>query len=74
MPPLRYFRQLARLVAGGMAAEQVPCGPGPQVHAAAPGACAHAGYGDVFVARIGQRQDGFFDFHAGEARPRLRGG
>ncbi|TDC41552.1 TIGR03557 family F420-dependent LLM class oxidoreductase [Actinomadura sp. KC345] len=74
LPLPRHFRQLSRLVTEDMVAARVPCGPDPRVHAAALRAYADAGYDDVFVTQIGPRQDGFFDFYAGEVLPRLRGG
>ena len=52
-------------------AEQVPCGPDAERHAAAIQAYLDAGYDEVYVSQIGDDQEGFIDFCAREILPRF---
>ena len=72
LPMPRHFRQLTQLVPEK--AISSPCGPDPEVHAAAVREYAGAGFDEVYIGQVGPDQDGFFEFYAREVLPRLRGG
>jgi G6PDH family F420-dependent oxidoreductase len=70
LPLPRHFAQLAELVTEDMIS--APCGPDPQVHAAALEAYAKAGFDEVYVGQVGPDTEGFFEFYAREVLPRVR--
>jgi G6PDH family F420-dependent oxidoreductase len=66
-----HFEQAADLVTAEQMAEKIPCGPDPEVHAAALRAFVDAGYDEVFVSQVGDDQAEFFEFWSAEMLPRL---
>ena len=54
-----------------MVAEQIPCGPDPERHAAMIRRYLDSGFDQVFISQVGDEQRGFFDFFVKELRPRL---
>ncbi|WP_394815887.1 hypothetical protein [Streptomyces gibsoniae] len=53
-------------------AASVSCGDDPDAHVEALAAFVDAGFGTVYVNRIGKDQQGFFDFYRTKVLPRLR--
>ncbi|WP_444963470.1 TIGR03557 family F420-dependent LLM class oxidoreductase [Nocardiopsis sp. M1B1] len=75
LPLPRHFEQLTQgLVTEDMVAEEIACGPDPEVHVAAIRPYLEAGVDEVYVCQVGDDQDGFFAFYAEEVLPRLRAG
>ena len=66
-----HFEAGAQLVTEDEVARSITCGPDPAVHAEAIRAYAEAGYDEVFIAQVGDDQEGFLDFFAKELRPLL---
>lgn len=72
--PHELVEQASSLVTEEMVADSVPCGPDPDVHVAALGAFAEAGFDRMYVSRIGPDQRDFFDFYRTKVLPQLRNG
>jgi G6PDH family F420-dependent oxidoreductase len=72
LPLPRHFGQLAQLVSEEMIS--APCGPDPDVHAAAVRAYTEAGFDEVYIGQVGGEVEGFFEFYATQLLPRLREG
>jgi G6PDH family F420-dependent oxidoreductase len=72
LPLPRHFGQIATLVSDDMIT--APCGPDPEVHAAAARAFQSADFDEVYIGQVGPDVDGFFEFYAGQVLPRLRSG
>jgi G6PDH family F420-dependent oxidoreductase len=70
LPLPRHFGQLAGLVTEDMIS--APCGPDPQVHAAALEAYTKAGFDEVYVGQVGPDTEAFFEFYARDVLPRVR--
>jgi G6PDH family F420-dependent oxidoreductase len=68
------FEALAKLVTEDALAEQVACGPDPEVHVARIQPYLDAGMDHVYIHQVGPDQEGFFRFAEAELLPRLRGG
>jgi coenzyme F420-dependent glucose-6-phosphate dehydrogenase len=68
------FEALAKLVTEDALAEQVACGPDPEVHVAKIQPYLDAGMDHVYIHQVGPDQEGFFRFAEAELLPRLRGG
>jgi coenzyme F420-dependent glucose-6-phosphate dehydrogenase len=67
------FASLAELVTEDMVAEQISCGPDPEVHLEKIRPYIDAGFDHVYLHQVGPDQAGFFDFAERELLPRLRG-
>lgn len=73
LPLPRHFEQLTEgLVTEQMVADEIACGPDPEVHVAAIRPYLEAGVDEVYVCQVGDDQEGFFEFYADEVLPRLR--
>jgi len=68
------FESLAELVTEEALAEQVACGPDPEVHLAKIRPYLEAGFDHVYFHQVGPDQEGFLRFAETELLPRLRGG
>lgn len=66
-----HFEEAAELVTADHLAESIPCGPDPEVHAAALRKFVEAGYDEVHLSQVGEEQAGFFDFFTREVQPRI---
>jgi G6PDH family F420-dependent oxidoreductase len=67
------FEALAELVTEDALAEQVACGPDPELHVARIAPYLEAGFDHVYIHQVGPDQDGFLRFAETELLPRLRG-
>jgi G6PDH family F420-dependent oxidoreductase len=67
------FEALAKLVTEESLAEQVACGPDPEVHLAKIQPYLDAGFDHVYLHQVGPDQEGFLRFAESELLPRLRG-
>jgi G6PDH family F420-dependent oxidoreductase len=67
------FESLAELVTEDALAEQVACGPDPEVHLEKLKPYLDAGFDHVYIHQVGPDQEGFIDFAERELLPRLRG-
>jgi len=65
------FESLAELVTEDQIAEQIACGPAPEVHVAKIQAYIDAGFDHVYLHQVGPDQEGFFRFAERELLPRL---
>ena len=65
------FESLAELVTEDGVAEQIPCGPDPEVHLAKLQPFIDAGFSHVYLHQVGPDQEGFFRFAEKELLPRL---
>ena len=66
-----HFEAGSQLVTEDDVARSIPCGPDPAVHAPQVRAYADAGDDEIFIAQVGDDQEGFLDFFAKELRPLL---
>ena len=66
-----HFEAAAANVTEEMVAEQIACGPDPEVHVAAITKYLDAGFDEVYINQIGSDQEGFFRFYERELRSRL---
>jgi G6PDH family F420-dependent oxidoreductase len=71
LPVPAHFEQASEVVTEDMVAEKIPCGPDPQRHAEAIRKYFDAGFDKVYVAQVGDDQDGFFRFWTKELKSRL---
>lgn len=71
LPAAAHFDQATQHVTEDMVAEQIPCGPDPDRHAAFISRYLDAGFDEVYISQVGDEQRGFFDFFVSELRPRL---
>ena len=71
LPQPAHFEQASALVTEEMIAESVPCGPDVEKIAAAVREFADAGFDELYVQQIGDRQAEFFDVLEREIVPRL---
>ena len=67
------FESLAELVTEDALAEQIACGPDPEVHLAKVKPYLDAGLDHVYLHQVGPDQEGFIRFAERELLPRLRG-
>ena len=65
------FEAIAKLVTEDEVAEQISCGPDPEVHLAKIKPFIDAGFDHVYLHQIGPDQEGFFRFAEEELLPRL---
>jgi coenzyme F420-dependent glucose-6-phosphate dehydrogenase len=65
------FESLAKLVTEDSVAEQIACGPDPEVHLAKIQPFIDAGFDHVYLHQVGPDQEGFFRFAERELLPRL---
>jgi coenzyme F420-dependent glucose-6-phosphate dehydrogenase len=65
------FESLAELVTEDQLAEQIACGPDPEVHLAKIQPFIDAGFDHVYLHQVGPDQEGFFRFAERELLPRL---
>ena len=68
------FESLAEIVTEDQVAEQIACGPDPDVHIAKIQPFIDAGFDHVYIHDVGPDQAGFLTFAEKELLPRLRGG
>jgi coenzyme F420-dependent glucose-6-phosphate dehydrogenase len=68
------FESLAELVTEDQVAEQIACGPDPEVHLAKVRPFLDAGFDHVYIHQVGPDQAGFLDFAERELLPRLAAG
>jgi G6PDH family F420-dependent oxidoreductase len=71
LPMPSHFVQATAQVSEEMVANAVPCGPDPQVHAAALQKYLDAGFDEIYVNQIGSDLGGFLRFFDEEVRPLL---
>jgi G6PDH family F420-dependent oxidoreductase len=71
LPTPAHFEQATAHVTEAMIAESVPCGPDVDAIVAAFQAFADAGYDELYVQQVGDRQEEFFDLLARELLPRF---
>ena len=71
LPQPAHFEQACALVTEEMIAESVPCGPDVERIVAAFQAFADAGFDELYVQQIGDRQDEFFTLLREEILPRF---
>jgi G6PDH family F420-dependent oxidoreductase len=71
LPTPAHFEQATRLVTPELLGESVPCGPDTEAIVAAFQAFADAGYDELYVQQIGDRQAEFFDVLEREVLPRF---
>jgi G6PDH family F420-dependent oxidoreductase len=71
LPTPAHFEQASALVTEALIAESVPCGPDVETIVAAFQEFADAGYDELYVQQIGDRQAEFFDVLAQEILPRF---
>lgn len=67
----RHFEAAGALVTESQVADVIACGPDPEVHMAAIGRYAAAGFSEVLVHQVGPDQCGFFEFYEREIIPRM---
>jgi G6PDH family F420-dependent oxidoreductase len=67
------FEALAQLVTEDAIAEQVACGPDPELHLSKIRPYLDAGFDHVYLHQVGPDQEGFLRFAESELLPRLRG-
>ncbi|HEX6399874.1 MAG TPA: TIGR03557 family F420-dependent LLM class oxidoreductase [Actinomycetota bacterium] len=67
------FESIAKLVTEDQVAEQISCGPDPEVHLAKVQPFLDAGFDHVYLHQIGPDQAGFLRFAERELLPRLTG-
>jgi G6PDH family F420-dependent oxidoreductase len=72
LPLPRHYEQAAETVTEDDVAQQVSCGPDPEVHLDPVRKALEAGFDHVYLHQIGPDQDGFLRFFEQELRPRLR--
>src|SRR5829696_7388276 len=65
------FEGLAKLVTEDSLAEQMPCGPDPEVHLAKIKPYLDAGFDHVYIHQVGPDQEGFLRFAERELLPKL---
>ena len=65
------FEALSKLVTEEAVAEQISCGPDPEVHLARIQPFIDAGFDHVYLHQVGPDQEGFFRFAQRELLPRL---
>jgi coenzyme F420-dependent glucose-6-phosphate dehydrogenase len=65
------FEPLTKLVTEDKLAEQIACGPDPEVHLAKIQPYLDAGFSHVYLHQVGPDQEGFFRFAETELLPRL---
>jgi G6PDH family F420-dependent oxidoreductase len=70
LPLPRHFGQLTQLVTEEMVT--APCGPAPEPYVEAIRAYEDAGFDEVYLAQVGGRLEGAFEFFATQVLPRLR--
>jgi hypothetical protein len=66
-----HFEAAAQLVTEDLVAESITSGPDPERHVEAIQKYVEAGYDEIYIAQVGDDQEGFLDFFAAELRPRL---
>jgi G6PDH family F420-dependent oxidoreductase len=71
LPTPSHFEQASQLVTEEMIAESVPCGPDVDKIAATIQQFADAGYDELYVQQIGDRQEEFFELMARDVLPRF---
>lgn len=71
LPLPSQYEAATELVTDEMVAEQISCGPDPELHAAHISRWLEAGFDEVYVNQVGPEQQGFFDFYNKELRHRF---
>ncbi len=71
LPLPSHFDQATSIVTEEMVAEDVPCGPDPELHAAKITAYLDAGFDELFINQIGPDQAGFVEFYKKELASRV---
>jgi G6PDH family F420-dependent oxidoreductase len=71
LPMPAHFEQAASSVTEDDIAEKLACGPDPERHVEAIRPYLEAGYDEIYVAQIGDDQQGMLDFYQREVLPRL---
>lgn len=71
LPAPAHFEQAAELVTREKVAESVPCGPDPERHVEVIRPYLEAGFDELYVSQMGDRQAEFLEFWDKEVVPRL---
>jgi G6PDH family F420-dependent oxidoreductase len=71
LPTPSHFEQATSLVTAERAAEEFVCGDDPEEHLKMLGGFAEAGFDEIYVAQMGPRYPGFFDFYKKSVLPRF---
>ena len=66
-----HFEAASQLVTEDLVAESIPSGPDPDRHVEALQKYVDAGYDEIYIAQVGDDQEGFLNFFAQELRRRL---
>ena len=66
-----HFEAASQLVTEDLVAESIPSGPDPDRHVEAIQKYVDAGYDEIYIAQVGDDQEGFLNFFAQELRRRL---
>ena len=66
-----HFEAASQLVTEDVVAESITCGPDPDRHVEAIQKYIDAGYDEIYIAQVGDDQEGFLKFFAKELKPRL---
>ena len=66
-----HFEAASQLVTEDLVAESITSGPDPDRHVEAIQKYIDAGYDEIYIAQVGDDQEGFLNFFAQELRPRL---
>lgn len=74
LPSVESFAAATRHVTPGQVAEQVTCGPDPELHLAALEKYRQAGFDHLILTQVGPEQPGFIAFFQQQLAPRLRAG
>jgi G6PDH family F420-dependent oxidoreductase len=72
LPTPAHFEQATELVTEERVAEAIPCGPDLSRHVEMIDRFADAGFDELYVGQIGERQEGFFEVYANEVLPRFQ--
>ena len=71
LPSVKAFEAVSQYVTEDDVAEQISCGPDPEVHLKAIRAFVEAGFSHIVLVGIGDDQEGFIEFFEKELRPKL---
>ena len=66
-----HFEAATQLVTEDLVAESITSGPDPERHVEAIQKYIDVGYDEIYIAQVGDNQEGFLDFFAKELKPRL---
>ena len=66
-----HFEAASQLVTEDLVADSITCGPDPDRHVEAIQKYIDVGYDEIYIAQVGDDQEGFLNFFAQELKPRL---